>query len=335
MAISYITQTAQQILHKPVQIKDVVKGIIGLAPPHKSVITSETAANCINLIFDDIQTHASPLLAEMTTVKNHVYNYSNYLFKTSDEITLEMHKDLGNTAHVSSIRTELSNVFDKMQIGYTESTDLAMDVSQLVADFYSGNTSVYYLTPNNYFDGTFDANYNVSVMDGIIAKFMAANSRHYEFSTTLADLINKYPNITIEEDSTTPVAKMWDNKEIFIGITPAPGGGVTNPTMRFYTQGNTGTGLPNYEAESYAAWEDTIILSKTHATFDVFFDDKTMSGTTAQWVDTSGITQTSLTHAATSISASQLRGITLNKTLFTQAVGGHNQDPAKIFIRPV
>ena len=76
MAFPYASTTAQEILEKPIDIKNVVIGLKSLRDNH--IITTGTAANCINLIFQDITTDAGLLIQEMEKVEQGVRAYSNY-----------------------------------------------------------------------------------------------------------------------------------------------------------------------------------------------------------------------------------------------------------------
>ena len=331
MALTYDTATAKQVLHKPVQIKNLITQILNLSPPHDLVISSATAANCINLIFTDIQTDAHLLIQEMSDTKDFLRIHSNHLFKTSDEITLEMMKDMGNTAYIQEVRTQLSNVFDDMQTGLAESTDLSTKITQLVVDFYSGTSSNYYTNVDHYRSGVFDANYDIPTMDTIVNQFMNANTRHYEFKTSLAHLIDKYPNITLEDDANDPIAKLWPHHQIFVALEGDP----VTPTMRLYPTGDSATGTPIWGTPSYSIWEDTIILKGTYANFDIYWHDRTASLTAGYWLDKTGAqAQVPLGGTPTRVSADFLRGLEVGgtKTLSTAVLGGHGQDASKCFI---
>ena len=115
MSFNYAITTAQEILHKPIEIKNVVVGVKELKT--KGIITQATANAVINLIFTDITSvvvDSASFIAAAEAVQQSVHNYSGYLYKTTDELTAEMSSgpSLTDVTHVNTVRGVLNDVFD-------------------------------------------------------------------------------------------------------------------------------------------------------------------------------------------------------------------------------
>ena len=283
MSFTYTLPTAREILHKPIEIKNVVVGVKHLK--EGGIITPDTANAVINLIFTDITTevNAAGFIAAAEAVQQNVHNYSGYLYKTTDELTAEMHSggSLTDVAHVTNMRNVLNDVFDKMSAGYNQSASVAVDIAALKTDFYAtpANTATYWANWELY-ETSFP--YDHSTMDTIYHNIANANVTHENYMTVLADLMDDYPHINIEQDPMTRVArklgtgvttKWWfvatgTNSSPIIRIHPDDGGSSYNPEI------------------SYAVAPDGIILE--NATYTFAFADETGGAATLHIHNDSG-----------------------------------------------
>lgn len=261
MSFNYTITTAQEILHKPIEIKDVVVGVKNLKD--SGVITSTTANAVINLIFTDITSvvvDSASFIAAAEAVQQSVHNYSGYLYKTTDELTAEMSSgpSLTDVAHVNTVRGVLNDVFDKMSAGYNQSASISIDISNLKTDFYAtpANTASYWANWEQYADPSIFTHTKAS-MDAIYNNIMAANNTHYNYMSMLADLIDDYPHINIEQDPMTPVARKLRPQTWWVVASHS----AVTPELRIHPDDGTGS---DYNREiSYAIAPQTLILEKS------------------------------------------------------------------------
>lgn len=268
MAFNVAQTTAEEFLFKPVKIKSVVVGIKSLRD--QQIIDSDTANAVMNLIFTDITTDVNNIIPPMEDVQRGVHNYSGYLYKTTDELTSEMYDDLANVTYVGEIRTELSNIFDNMSAGYTSSAEISLDINKLKADFYSGNTSTFWANWELYADPS-QFTYTEATMTNIWSKVNSANSKHYAMQTKVADLIDKYPHISIEQDPFDPVVRRLKPGTVWIVIS----GSNSSPTVRIHP--DDGTGLAPQMDINYAVGPESLLLDGT-STYTVRCQDNTTGG---------------------------------------------------------
>ena len=273
MSFNYILPTAQEILHKPIEIKDVVVGVKHLKDG--GIITSDTANAVINLIFTDITTevNAAGFIAAAEAVQQNIHNYSGYLYKTTDELTAEMHSgpSLTDVTHVNTIRGVLNDVFDKMSAGYNQSASVAMDIAALKTDFYAtpANTATYWANWELY-ETSFP--YDLTRMDDIYYNIMAANNTHYSYMTMLADLIEDYPHINIEQDPMTRVARKLAPGTWWIVATNSSAA----PELRVHPDDGTGS---DYNPDiSYAIAPESLILEQTTTSYRFGYKDTVGAG---------------------------------------------------------
>ena len=276
MSFNYTITTAQEILHKPIEIKDVVVGVKNLKD--SGVITSTTANAVINLIFTDITSvvvDSASFIAAAESVQQSVHNYSGYLYKTTDELTAEMHSgpSLTDVTHVNTIRGVLNDVFDKMSAGYNQSASVAIDIANLKTDFYAtpANTASYWANWEQYADPLVFTHTKAS-MDAIYNNIMAANNTHYNYMTMLADLIDDYPHINIEQDPMTRVARKLAPGTWWIVATNSSAA----PELRVHPDDGTGS---NYNPDiSYAIAPETLILEQISGAYRFGYKDTVGAG---------------------------------------------------------
>lgn len=282
MAFTYDLGTAQEILHKPIEIQNVAKGVKLLVDG--GIILESTANTVMNLIFHDITTvtvNSQLFIDAAKDVRDGLHAYSGYLYRTTDELTAEMSDNLEDSTYVGTIRTELNNIFDNMTAGYQKYADIATDITDLTTDFYSGISSTFrdgwmkYSDPAQFVtsDGT---PYTKAHMDSIYNDLVSANSMHYSYKTKIADLMSTYPLISIEEDMSQPVAKKLVTNIFWIVAS----GNSTKPTIRIHPDGNLGQPNPDV---SYSIYPETIVLDKA-TSYTVKFRDETSTGRTVQLV---------------------------------------------------
>jgi hypothetical protein len=273
MSFNYAITTAQEILHKPIEIKNVVVGVKHLK--EGGIITSDTANAVINLIFTDITTEvdAAGFIAAAEAVQQNVHNYSGYLYKTTDELTAEMHSgpSLTDVTHVNTIRGVLNDVFDKMSAGYNQSASVAMDIAALKTDFYAtpANTATYWANWELY-ETSFP--YDFARMDAIYNNIMSANNTHYNYMSMLADLIDDYPHINIEQDPMTRVARKLAPGTWWIVATNSSAA----PELRIHPDDGTGS---DYNPDiSYAIAPQTLILQQISGAYRFGYKDTVGAG---------------------------------------------------------
>jgi len=135
-----LTVSAAEIsdaLLKPIKLATVINGLIDLE--NANVISSSVSANVVNSMFDDIESSTITVRSQITQLAADLRDQSEYLFGATDEINEKIGSQAGNPTDMAASRLQLSNLYDSIRDGYSESTTTSSTITTMTADFFGPN----------------------------------------------------------------------------------------------------------------------------------------------------------------------------------------------------
>ncbi len=269
--LSFTSPQIKAILMKPIQIKACINEVITLEST--SVISTSTCMDIVVELFDDIRTgDAVTLFAELATLETQLHEWSSYLYRTTDELNAEIGLAGSDISRVNTLRSELTNVFNLMNSGYSAAAKVTQHTDSLSNDFF-GSTPYYqlnYLTA--YPASTFDFIYNETIIDTIVYEIETAKNTLLNQQSELTRLKATYAT-TIEP---TPLvgSASWMPATIWIRAEDNN----VNPRLTFYTDANLITGMGSrFPVDS--------LLVRSGSAYTINYDDSLAVNTALKIVD--------------------------------------------------
>lgn len=174
---------------KPLRITNVVNGVVALKTA--GVVNQATVDAVVNTIFNEIQSgDAVTLFTEINNLESDLHDYSEYLYKTTDEINAEIGAAGSNVARLNIAKTELNNVFTLMNDGYSYAGTIKQNHDNLLSDFFDANSSYKLNYESNY--ANIASQYTETVIDTIVSNIYAADAQLTQQSLELSRLSNTY-----------------------------------------------------------------------------------------------------------------------------------------------
>lgn len=263
--ISFSTDEVKHILMKPIELTNVVNGIVSLKTAN--IINQTTADSVVNTMFTDIQSgNTFVLINEIDALESNLHTYSNYLYKVTDEINSEIGVAGANTARLNELKTELNYVFDLMNSSYAIAGLIKQNNDNMIADFFDTNAT-YKLNYENGYANIGTSIYNESNIDIMVSNIFIAESQLDNNTHELERLSNTYSAVI--EPMLTPAVATYLPQQIWITTSNDD----TTPTLSVFTDSYYVTGLGSNLGENS-------LLVKTGAgqpSYTIHFEDTTNS----------------------------------------------------------
>ena len=186
----------QDALMKPVQLTTVINGLIALETAN--VISSSVSANVVNAMFDDISTSTALIRAQVDQLVLDLKAQSEYLYGATDEINETIGANANNAPVMATHRATLSNLYDQIRDGFSNSTTVASTVTSMNTDFW-GPSALY---KTNYKTMYPASTYSTTTIANFASNVVSANTLLASQTQTLDQLKIDYPTMSIEAAGT-------------------------------------------------------------------------------------------------------------------------------------